>query len=137
MTARSSFSLLCVPLLAVGLSACASTTSTSNFKGEQHAVAQTVANLQSHATAMEAGKICGADLASANVARLNAAPGGCTRAIEAQLKEIDSFETTVESVQVSGDHATALVKSTHAGKSALQTLTFVKEGGGWRIAGLG
>jgi copper chaperone CopZ len=125
-----------MPLLAMGLGACASTTSTSSFKGEQHAVAQAVSNLQSHATALEAKKICGEDLAAANVARLNAATGGCKRAIETQLKEIDSFETTVESIKISGDRATAQVKSIDSGKNAIATLTLVKEGGKWRISGV-
>lgn len=125
-----------MPLLAVGLGACASTTSTSSFKGEQHAVAQAVSNLQSHATALEAKKICGEDLAATNVARLNAATGGCKQAIETQLKEIDSFETTVESIKISGDRATAQVKSIDSGKNAIATLTLVKEGGKWRISGV-
>jgi hypothetical protein len=125
-----------MPLLAMGLGACGSTVSTSSFKGEQHAVAQAVSNLQSHATALEAKKICGEDLAAANVARLNAATGGCKRAIETQLKEIDSFETTVESIKISGDRATAQVKSIDSGKNAIATLTLVKEGGKWRISGV-
>ncbi len=136
MTARAYLALLCMPLLAVGLGACASTTSTSSFKGEQHAVAQAVSNLQSHATALEAKKICGEDLAATNVARLNAATGGCKQAIETQLKEIDSFETTVESIKISGDRATAQVKSIDSGKNAIATLTLVKEGGKWKISGV-
>jgi hypothetical protein len=129
---------LCAPLLAVGLAACGTTASTSvsGFKGEQHAVAQRVADLQSHATALEQKKICGEDLSSAIVARLNAAPGGCAQAIEAQLKEIDNFETTVEGVQIKGVAATARVKSVNAGKKSTAVLSLVKEKGGWRISGV-
>jgi copper chaperone CopZ len=137
MKVHRSITLLCAPLLAVGLAACGTTTSTSGFKGEQHAVAQTVANLQNHATALEQKKICGQDLASAIVTRLNATTGGCKKAIETQLKEIDSFETTVGSIQINGDRATARVKSVYAGKKGIQTLTLVKEGGKWRISGVG
>ncbi len=135
MTVRRSITLLCLPLLATGIAACASTVSTSSFKGEQQKVAQAVSNLQSDATALETKKICGEDLAAANVARLNAA-GGCKHAIETQLKQIDNFETTVELVKISGDHATAQVKSIHSGKKALQTLTLVKENGKWKISGV-
>lgn len=135
MTARPTIALLCAPLLAVGVAACGTTNvSTSSFKGEQQKVAQTVAHLQSHATALEAKKICGEDFAAANVARLNAAPGGCKQAIESQLKEIDSFEASVESVQISGDKATARVKGVVAGKKAVQVMSFVKEGGKWRVS---
>lgn len=136
MTARSTIALLCAPLLATGVTACATTTSTSSFKGEQQKVAQTVANLQSHATAQEAKKICGEDLAAANVARLKTASGGCKKAIESQLKEIDSFEATVESVQIDGSTATARVKGINGGKKVVQTMTLVKQGGKWRVSGI-
>ncbi len=128
--------LLCAPLLATGVTACASTTSTSAFKGEAQKVAQTVANLQSDASALEAKKICGEDLAGARVAQLDKATGGCKKAIEGQLKEIDTFETTVEGVKVAGDRASARVKSVYAGKKAIATLTLVKEAGKWKISGI-
>jgi Putative lumazine-binding len=134
MKARRLLVLLCAPALATGVFACGSTVSTSSFKGEQEKVAQAVAHLQSHASALEAKKICGEDLAAANVARLNAAPGGCKQALETQLKEIDSFEATVESVKLSGDTATAQVKSIHSGKNTIQTLRLVREGGKWKIS---
>jgi hypothetical protein len=137
MTARATLALLCAPLLATGLAACgANTVSTSSFKGEQQKVAQTVAHLQSHATALDAKKICGEDLAAANVTRLNAASGSCKHAIESQLKQIDSFETTVQSVQINGATATARVKGVKGGKKSVQTVTFAKEGGRWRISGV-
>jgi Putative lumazine-binding len=136
MKVRRSIALLCAPLLATGVAACgATTTSTSSFKGEQQKVAQTVAHLRSHATGLEAKKICGEDLAAANVARLNASSEGCKKAIESQLKEIDNFEATVESVTISGNTAVAHVKGVLAGKKAIQTLSFVKEGSRWKISG--
>lgn len=136
MTARASLALLCAPLLATGLAACGATVSTSGFKGEQKQVAQVVANLQSHASALEAKKICEEDLAAADVARLNA-HGGCVKALETQLKQIDTFETTVESVHVSDGTATARVKSVYSGKQAITTMTFVREHGRWKASGLG
>jgi copper chaperone CopZ len=123
--------------LALGLGACGtSTTSTSSFKGEQHAVAETIANLQSHGTALEAKKVCSQDLASAVVIPLDKATGGCVKAIERQLKEIDSFEVTVESVKVSGATATAQVKSVHEGKQKVSTVDLQKENGRWKISGV-
>jgi hypothetical protein len=141
MKVRRTITLSCAALLATCLAACGTTSSvsTSAFKGEQQKVAQTVAHLQSHATALEAKKICHEDLAAANVARLNAAPGGCKHAIESQLKQIDSFEATVASVTIeaAGVTATARVKSVVAGKKGVQTMSLVKEGGKWKISGLG
>src|SRR5262249_53578872 len=94
------FALASAAALALALGACGSTVSTSSFKGEQHAVAQAISDWQSHATALEHKKICSQDFARAVVGRLNAAPGGCDKALETQLKEIDSFEVKVESVQI-------------------------------------
>jgi Putative lumazine-binding len=135
MTRRAPLALLCAAPLATGLAACGASVSTSGFKGEQRQVAQAVADLQKHASALEAKKICEEDLAAANVARLNA-QGGCKKALETQLKQIESFEATVESVQIAGKRATAKVKSVYAGKKAVQTMTFVKEGGHWKASGL-
>jgi Putative lumazine-binding len=136
MRLRRSLAMLCAPALATGLAACGTSVSTSGFKGEQQQVAQAVANLQKHTSALEASKICKEDLAAANVAKLNA-QGGCKRAVETQIKQIDNYEATVESVHVSGRTASAKVKSVRSGKKAIQTMTFVKEGGRWRASGLG
>lgn len=129
--------LLCAPLLALGVAGCASTTSSSAFKGEQHAVAQVVSSLQSEATAGEARKICENLLASTVTARLNTARGGCTQALKSQLAEVDTPELTIQSVQLHGASASAQVKSIHSGKSQVGTLSLVKEGGKWKIAGVG
>lgn len=129
--------LLCAPLLALGLSACAQTVSTSGLKGEAKAVAETVKDLQSNATAGESKKICQKDLASAVVTRLAGASGGCQEAIKKQLAEILSVELTVESVQVSGTSATAHVKSVYSGKKKISTIALVKEDGKWKISSFG
>jgi hypothetical protein len=135
---RSIAALLCAPLLATGLAACGTTgTSTSGFHGEQQQVAKAVARLQSHASALEAKKICGEDLAAARVAQLERS-GGCKKALESQLKQVDNFDVTVESVTIAraGKTATARVKGTYAGKQAIQTMTFVREHGVWRASGV-
>jgi hypothetical protein len=130
--------LLCAPLLALGASACASTSTLSSFKGEDHAVAQVVSNLQSYGTAGEAQKICTDLLSSAVVARLHSSPGGCEQALKNQLSQIDTPEVTVEKVQTHGaTSATAEVKSTYAGKTTLTNVTLVKEKGAWKISKLG
>jgi hypothetical protein len=132
---RSAIVLL-VPL-ALGLSACGTSVSTSSFKGEQHAVAQTLANLQSHATASEQGKICSDDLAAAVVTRLGG-KSGCESAIKAQLTEIENLELSVQSIVIapSARTATAQVRSTYKSKTKLGTLALVKEGGSWKVSGL-
>jgi hypothetical protein len=124
-----------VVLCGLLVTACATTTSTANFKGAEHEVAQTVANLQSDVTSGEQKKICSNDLSSTVVNRL----GGrkkCETALKTQLRQIDSTEAVVESVQVDGTTATAKVKATYSGKKKLSTLSLQKESGKWKISTL-
>lgn len=144
--------LLCWPPLALALAGCATAVSTSSFKGEQHAVAQTVANLQADATAGDEKKICANDLARAVVARLGGAKR-CEKAIKEQLDQVDNLEVSVESVTLASGSApsrptaaktpgtppqtaTAQVKGIHAGKHRQSTVSLVKEGGKWKLSGL-
>jgi len=132
--------LVCAPLMAVSFAACSKTLSISAFKGEEHAVAQTISNLQADVTAGDEQKICTNDLAAPVAARLNTAPGGCKQAIKSQLTELDNFEVAVQSVHLSTmgalPTATAHVTSTYAGKTKASMLSLVKEGGKWKISSL-
>jgi hypothetical protein len=133
---KRALTLLCVPALALGVSACAG--SSNAYKGENHAVAEAIANLQTYATAGEAQKICSDLLASAITARLDSAPGGCKRALKDQLGQVDTPSLTVQEVKPLGpDTSTALVKSTYSGRSKGTTITLVKEDGFWKISKLG
>jgi hypothetical protein len=130
--------LLCAPLAAVALTACASTVSTAGFKGAKQEVAQTVANLQADVTGGDQKKICANDMATATVARLGGAKG-CEAAVKSQLAEVDSFEVSVLSVKLDAAEtsATAQVKSIRQGKSSPGSLSFIKEAGKWKISGVG
>jgi hypothetical protein len=133
---RRSLFLLCAALLAAGLLACGSTVSTSSFKGAQQEVAQTIANLQSHATAGDEKKICAEDLAASVFARLGGSKG-CEAKIKSQLSQVDSMELNVQSVKLApaGAGASAQVKSLYLGKARLGALTLVKEAGKWKVSG--
>jgi hypothetical protein len=125
--------------LTVGVSACGSTVSTTKFKGEQREVAQAISNLQSDVRAADQGKLCSNDLAASVVARLNATPGGCKQALKGQLTQIDNFDATVESVQITSTKktATARVKSIYNGKSRVTSVSLVYEGGKWKLLSVG
>jgi hypothetical protein len=135
---RRTPALLCAPLCALALSACGTAVSTSSFKGTQHDVAQTLANLQSDATANDEAKICSRDLAATIVSRLGGAKR-CEKAIKDQLKEADNLELKVESVSVTNgaSTATARVRSIFLGKHQLSTVALVKDGSDWKISSLG
>jgi hypothetical protein len=138
---KRALALLGAPALAMSLLGCASTVSTTAFKGEQREVAQAISSLQADVTAGDQQKICANDLASAVVARLNAARGGCKQAIKNQLAEVDSYNVSIQSVQVSAAgaqrRASAHVKSVYSGKTRSGTLSLLKEGSKWKVAGSG
>jgi Putative lumazine-binding len=123
-------------LSSVVLAACGGTVSTASFKGESNAVAKRISDFQTHVTAGEAQKLCSTDLSQAVRARLQTAGGSCAQALKGQLDSLDDYELTVQSIALHGATATAVVKSTWAGKLRLNTLRLVKEAGAWRIAGL-
>jgi hypothetical protein len=128
--------LICACCCPLALAACGTTTSTAKFKGTEHAVAQTIANLQSDITAGEQKKVCANDLAAAVVTRLGGAKG-CEATIKEQIAEIDNTELEVESVKVSGNSAVAKVKSDYAGKKTPgASVALLQEGGKWKIATL-
>lgn len=130
--------LFCLPLCALGLSACATTVSTSAFKGQQREAAQAIANLQADATAGEQKKICANDLAATVVSRLGGT-NRCEAAIKKQLAEIDSLEVSVRSVTLAAGStsATAAVRSVYEGKKRASRVSLVKEAGRWKISALG
>ncbi|HWX73973.1 MAG TPA: hypothetical protein VNZ05_01615 [Solirubrobacteraceae bacterium] len=135
---RSKPLLACAAAAAcVVLVACGTAVTTSSFRGEEREVAQALSNLQSHVTGSEQAKVCSDDLASEVVARLNAAPGGCTAALKEALAEIDSSSLTINSIQLSGTGAArsalASVKTTYAGKTRASTVTLIKEAGKWKL----
>lgn len=129
-------SLLAAAALALALGACGSAVTTSGFKGEAHAVAQRISDLQSNISAASEQNICTKDFSRAARARLSAAGNTCKAALKRQLSAIDDYELTIEKIAVHGRAATAQVRSTWSGKLRNSTLKLVKEGGGWRVEGV-
>ena len=125
-----------MPACAVGVAACGATTSTAGFKGAEHEVAQTIADLQSDVTSGDRKKICERDLAAPVVTKLGGLKA-CETVIKNRLSEIDNTDLTVESVKVDGTHATAQVRSTYGGKKQVHSVTLAKEGSRWKITAIG
>lgn len=136
VTPRSVAVPLAAMCLAVGVSGCGETSSTGSYKGESQHVAKTISNLQSDVTSGNASRVCTRDLAAAVMKRLQVSGTSCKKALEGQLREIDTFSLTVESISVKGSAASAKVKSTWSGKERVHTLSFVREGGAWRVSAL-
>jgi hypothetical protein len=125
--------------IALGVSACGSTSSsTGGYKGEKGEVAKAISDLESNATANSASKVCKEDIASVVTKRLERNGSSCLKAMTSQLRQVDTFTMTVESISISkpGKSATAKVKSTWSGKQRESTLYLVKEDGTWKLASL-
>ena len=123
--------LLLVPLLAAG---CGSTSddSASDFQGEEQKVAEVVEDLEEAATDDEPKRICEGLLAK-EVA--DGIEGGCEKAVEKAIDDADTFKLTVEDVAIKGSTATVRVE-TGDDEEAIEEITLVKEGDGWRISRL-
>jgi hypothetical protein len=125
---------------ALTLSACGQTDkdSSTDFKGDQKAVAQTVEDLQKASKKRDEGKICTDLLAPALVTKIKtASSGSCESVLKDALSDVDTFELTVEKVAISGTTATATVKSDTGKGDRIDTLTLVKVGNAWKISELG
>ncbi len=132
---RRLLALTSVLLCSLGAAACGTTTSTAGFKGAEHEVAQTIADLQSDVAAGERKKICEKDLAVPVVTKLGGQKA-CEAAVKNRVSEIDNTELQVESVKIDGDTATAQVKSVYEGKKQVRAVTLAKEGSRWRITAI-
>lgn len=108
--------------------------STDKFTGDKRAVANAVADFESAAKKSDEDKICREQLASELVTQLAQHGGSCPKAVNAALKDSDSFDLTVQSVDITGSDATVKAKVDRGKKDIVQSLSLVRQGAGWRIS---
>jgi hypothetical protein len=135
-------SMLPVAAIAAAALAGCTTQSTSDdssgkFRGEQRLVANTVEDFETAASKGDQDQICRELLAKPLIAQYAEHGGTCEKAVDAALKDTDSFGLTVESVNIADAKATARVKADRGKHDIIQTMTLVKEGPGWRISEFG
>ncbi|HWV88294.1 MAG TPA: hypothetical protein VNZ62_22805 [Capillimicrobium sp.] len=123
-------------LLVAGCAGQQSSNNADDYSGEQKAVAQVVDDLAEAGMKGEASDICNTLFATEVADALNQGNRNCQDAVSDQLEDASSFELDVVSVEVTGDAATAVVRSEFDGTEEDRTLTFEKANGTWRIAGL-
>jgi len=133
--------LALLPLAAL-LAGCAPTSGSSdsagNFRGDKRAVATVVEDLESAASKGDQDRICRTLLAPDLVRRLSSPSRGCPASVDHALKNSDTFALVVQSVQISGDTATARVKVENGKQDRFATigLTRPRPSAGWQIARL-
>ena len=126
----------CAALVAGCRPTTSSNTDLSKFKGDQRQAAQVVVDFQNAAKDGNDNSICRDLLATALADRLAARGNGCPAVVHEAIRNADSLDMTVQSVQVTGQKATARVKLETGKKDRTTTLALVREGARWRIAGL-
>lgn len=131
---RTLFALALVGVLLAGCTTQSSNDdSTDKFRGDQRLAANAVEDFESAAKKGDQEKIC-RDLLAKELATALAQHGGnCPDAVDAALKDSDTFDLTVESVSITGDDAAVKAKVDRGKKDIVQSLTLVKQGAGWRI----
>ena len=100
-------------------------------------MANTVEDFETAASKGDQDQICRELLAKPLIAQYAEHGGTCEKAVDAALKDTDSFGLTVESVRIADAKATARVKADRGKHDILQTMSLVKEGPGWRISAFG
>jgi hypothetical protein len=134
----SARSLILPAFLALALGGCSLTqknTTTPKASGGAKAIGTVLSNLSSDASGNDPSAICSSILAASLVAHLNAI-GKCSTIIGNQLDTAQVYTLTPTRYGISGNNATAIVKSEADGKNRLYTVTFVKQAGTWKITGL-
>jgi hypothetical protein len=130
-------------IAALALAGCAGQSSnddsSSDFSGEEKAVAKVVEDLQSAAEDSDERKICGdlivAELRDAIAKSGNAAT--CVAAMEGALKDTDESDLTVRRVAIDGDEATAVVRAKLSDDADRdETVGLRKVAGAWKISKL-
>ena len=126
-------------ILVLLLAGCAQQeTSTGDFKGSEKDVAAAIEDLQSNAQARKPGDICSNNLSRELADKLKTAGNDCTSEMEKVTGDADDFQLDVTDVTITGNTATAKVKTRKGDdKNATVTFTLVKEGGDWRLSDLG
>src|SRR6476619_4191962 len=113
-------------IVAVAVAGCASQTtsndSSGKFRGDQRLVANTIEDFESAASKGDQDQICRDLLARPLAVRYTEHGGTCEHAVDAALKDTDSFGLTVESVRISGTDATARVKADRGKNDVLRTI---------------
>ena len=125
---------LALPFAVSGCTA-GGTTSSAKFTGTQGDVAKVVSDLSQAGQRKDAQKICTQILAQELVRELSDAGTSCQQEMKKAIDDADDYDLTVQSVNVKGSQASAVVRRGKDGPTA--TFQFVRENGGWKATSFG
>ncbi len=125
-------------MLAALVAGCgASTSSSADFEGEEKAVADQVEKIQSAGEARDAKQLCDEVLATALRDAIAAAGSSCEVELDKAIRDADDFALEVEDVTISGDTATATVRTGTGSDEQTRDFEFERDGSSWRATSLG
>jgi hypothetical protein len=126
-------------VLAFALAGCGqATSSASNFKGQQKAVADTIEQLQSSAQSRKPETICADVLSRALIEKLKTSGNACVDEMDDIIGDADDDELDVRAVTITGATAVARVKARRGrDKNAITNFSLVREDGKWRLTNFG
>ena len=126
-------------LVAVVLAGCAQTsTPGKSFQGAEKAVADQVAALKTAGERRKPADVCDKIVTSQLKSRIAAPGSDCASEMKKAIEDADGFDLSVTDVTITGNTATARVKSTTGdGKDVFRTFKFAKQGADWRISDFG
>jgi hypothetical protein len=136
---RSRALIIASACLAVTLGGCSlapsSSSSSAGYTGTKALVATTLNLLASDSSSSNGLDMCEHVLGSALRTALNKS-GSCQTDVDNQLKTIDDFTLTIESIKVAGKTATARVQTKVNGQKTISTVSLADEKAGWRISSI-
>jgi hypothetical protein len=134
--------ILAAALLAPGGCGTSSSDSSDKFKGREKQVAEAIDDLGDAARKRDSRKICDSLLTPAvrdrlaQLAKVSHRGTDCADQLEDSLQDATTLDLKVESISISGNTATARVKSDlRRGKDPVDTLE-LEDQRGWRISKL-
>jgi hypothetical protein len=105
---------------------------------DREQVAAVVDSFRRATAVKDYGRLCRDVLAAELVTRVQRAGMTCADALRAGLQDVRDPQLQVDRIVVTGDRATADVRTSAAGEApSSDRLTLVREHDGWRIASLG
>jgi hypothetical protein len=128
---------LLLPLLLV--SGCAPANSggvdTGRFTGAEKAVATTLDDLADAGRQRDGARVCAQLLSKRIVDKFDQGGGSCRNVLDDQLDDADVFDIDVakDAIKVTGNSATAEVRSDFDGAKAPRTLRLVREQNRWKL----
>ena len=131
--------LLTLPLVVAALAGgCgASTSSSTDFEGEEKAVADQVEKIQSAGEARDSKQLCDEVLAKDLRDAIAAAGSSCEVELDKAIRDADDFTLEVQDVTIAGDTATAKVVAGTGDQKQTRDFEFQRDGESWRATSLG